>query len=114
MDERQRASMDADFSAADLGWPYLTPERAAREVERLVPAYLATHDEFELPQSAGRHSAIASLGTAVSGWMGRVLGAPIEVKTHAVIGCRHWFADRQDATTLRIIETLIFLACEQC
>lgn len=105
--------MDNDFSAADLGWPDLTPERAAREVERLVAAYLSAHDEFELSESARRHPAIAALGTAVSGWIGRVLGAPIEVKAHVVIGCHHWFTDRRDALTLRIIENLIFVAREQ-
>ena len=44
---------------------------AGHEVERLVAAYLATHDEFELSESARRHPAIAALGTAVSGWIGR-------------------------------------------
>lgn len=96
-----------------MGWLDLTPECAAHEVERLVAAYLATHDEFELPDSARRHPAITALGTAVSGWMGRVLGAPIEVKAHVVIGCQHWFTGRRDALTLRIIENLIFVAREQ-
>lgn len=57
--------------------------------------------------------AIATLDTAVAGWMGRMLGAPIEVKARAVIGCHHCFTDRRDPMTPRIIEIMIFVAREQ-
>lgn len=81
-------------------------------IDYLVEEYLATHPEFEYPQSGDTHPAILACGQVMKPWLMDRLGGPLSYWNALLTAAKYWFEPDCDPREFRIF--CYFFEAEGC